>query len=100
MWKLDTDWKATRREIPWVRKRPTEYIRERITLTAEPFDLPPDSPRLPEVLQQLGSDQMLLWSSDFPHVHGSDTAQVAAALTGEQRERFYRGNARAFYRLS
>ena len=100
MWKLDTDWKATRREIPWVRRRPTEYVRERIVLTAEPFDMPPGSPRVGEMLQQLGSDEMLLWASDFPHAHGSDTEQLVRALDGQPRARFLRDNARAFYRLS
>jgi predicted TIM-barrel fold metal-dependent hydrolase len=99
MWKLDTDWKATRREIPWVRRLPSEYIREHFTLTAEPLDLPERSPSLQHLLNQLGSDQMLMYSSDYPHRHGSDTAQLETALDGEQREAYLSGNASRAFRL-
>ena len=36
-------------------------------LTIQPADLPPDAAPLGEVLDQLGSDDMLLFATDFPH---------------------------------
>lgn len=100
MWKLDTDWKATRREIPWVRQRPTEYVRRHFALTTEPLDLPARSPRVAELLTALGSDDMLMYASDFPHAHGSDTSQILDALDEPRRDKVLRGNAERFYRLA
>ena len=42
MWRFDKEWKGLRREVPWVRRLPSDYIREHVRLTLQPFDAPPD----------------------------------------------------------
>jgi uncharacterized protein len=37
LWKLDTEWKGLRREIPWVRRRPSEYVRDQVRMSASPL---------------------------------------------------------------
>lgn len=69
MWRLDKEWKGLRREVPWVRRLPSEYIRERVRLATTPFDLPANEYSVTEIIEQIGSDEMLLFSSDFPHRH-------------------------------
>src|SRR5258708_40036996 len=62
VWKLDTSWKELRREIPWVRERPTEYVRRHVRLTVQPLDGPEVPSQMAEVVEQLGSDEMLLFA--------------------------------------
>jgi predicted TIM-barrel fold metal-dependent hydrolase len=98
MWKLDTDWRAIRREIPWLTRRPTEYLREHVRFTVEPFDAP-DARTVAELVDHLGSDEMLMYASDFPHRHRSDTEALLADLSETQLERIRWSNAAECFRI-
>lgn len=67
MWRFDKNWKGLRREVPWVKQLPSEIIREHIRLTTQPMDEPDDARQLSDVIEQLDSDDMLLFSTDYPH---------------------------------
>ena len=43
MWRFDKEWKNLRRLVPWVKRAPSEYIREHMRLTIQPLDAPPDA---------------------------------------------------------
>jgi predicted TIM-barrel fold metal-dependent hydrolase len=100
LWRFDKNWKGLRREIPWVRRLPSEYIREHVRLTTAPFDAPGDARQLSEAVASLGSDEILLYASDYPHAHGEDQAVaqlkfLPAALEAKIKSE----NARAIYRF-
>jgi len=98
MWRLDKNWKGLRREIPWVDRLPSQVIRDAVRLTAQPFDAPAD--RLPAVLERLGSDRMLMFSTDYPHHQFDDAGEAAPpGLPAGALARFLRGNAVETYRL-
>ena len=86
-----------RREIPWVRRAPSQYIREHVRLTVQPFDAPADAAIVKQLIDQLGSDEMLMYSSDFPHDHGSDTGVLLEALDDEGTQQLLWENAAACY---
>ena len=101
MWRLDKEWKGLRREVPWVTRAPSEYIREQIRFTLQPTDAPPDRDVLLEVLDQIGSDDVLLFSTDWPHWQ-FDTPEEAFPLDlpPARADKILRGNARAVYRFA
>jgi predicted TIM-barrel fold metal-dependent hydrolase len=101
MWRLDKVWKGLRREIPWVKRPPSETIREHVRLTLQPLDAPSDAPdQLLEVIEQLDSDDLLLFSTDYPHWHfDTPAAALPAGLPAPLRRKILSDNARAFYRL-
>jgi len=104
MWRIDKDWKGLRREVPWNTRVPSAYIRERIRLSLQPMDAPPDPTHLLQVIEQLGSDELLMFSTDYPHWHfGSADGQPGQALpsglSDAARRKILSENARAFYRL-
>ncbi len=101
MWRLDKEWKGMRREIPWVKRPPSEIIRQHIRLTLQPLDAPRAAPEhLLQVIEQLDSDDLLLFSTDYPHWH-FDTPEAAlpAGLPAPLRHKILSDNARMFYRL-
>jgi hypothetical protein len=67
MWRFTKDWRGVRTEVPWVKTSPTEVIRDRVRLTVQPFDGPADAESLYRAVDHLGSDRMLLFSTDYPH---------------------------------
>ncbi|HEX3970451.1 MAG TPA: amidohydrolase family protein [Stellaceae bacterium] len=66
-WKFNKTWRGVRMEVPWVAKPPFDIIRDHVRFTLQPIDAPDDRTTLNDAIAQLGSDALLLFSSDFPH---------------------------------
>lgn len=100
MWRLDKEWRGLWREIPWVKALPSETIRERVSVTVQPIDPPPERERLAHVIEQIDCERMLLFSSDFPHLHAASFGEAFEGVVDADFERaVVSGNARALYRL-
>jgi predicted TIM-barrel fold metal-dependent hydrolase len=98
MWRIDKDWKGLRREVPWNTHVPSTYIRERMRLSLQPMDAPPDSKHLLQIIEQLGSENLLMFSTDYPHWHFSAPVDaLPAGLSPRLRRKILSENARAFY---
>jgi predicted TIM-barrel fold metal-dependent hydrolase len=100
MWRFDKEWRNLRRLVPWVKRPPSEYIREHVRLTIQPLDAPPDPKTLLQVIDQLGSEDMLLFASDYPHQHAADAeSALLRHLPADLAHKIRGDNARAWYRL-
>ena len=65
LWRIDKLWRGLRMEIPWVKRPPSEIVRERVRLTLQPFDGPRDPQIVAEMIEQVGAE-MMLFSTDYP----------------------------------
>ena len=63
----------------------------------QPFDAPADAKIVSQLIDQLGSDEMLMYSSDFPHDHGTDIGVLLDVLDDEQTQRLVWENAAGCY---
>jgi uncharacterized protein len=102
MWQFDKDWKSLWREVPWLKMRPSDYIRKHFRATTTPTHIPPDVPEIQvaQVGSMLNAAEFLMYSSDYPHDHGPDSLEVLLASVGDAgREAILRGNATSFYAL-
>ena len=52
----------------WIKVK-TETRGTHVRITIQPIDEPPDGAMLDRVVEQLGSDKVLLFSTDYPHWH-------------------------------
>ena len=99
LWRFDKDWKGVWREVPWVKDLPSEYVHRHFCLSTAPAHLPPDEAGRAQLLEMLGSSQMLAYASDFPHDHGDSIAPLLDQLSGEERHGVVHATAAAFYGL-
>jgi uncharacterized protein len=99
MWRMDKTWKELRVETPWVKKFPSEYIRDHIRLTTQPLDEPVRERDLITVLDLMHAEEVLMFSSDYPHWDNDMPTKVLNLLPEEKKKRIYYENARAFYRF-
>jgi len=100
LWRFDKDWKALWRETPWVRRRPSEYVREHLRATLSPTLIPGTVPRreLAQLADMLDAGSMLVYSSDYPHDHGDDALDgLLSVLGAADQEKVLRGNASSLF---
>lgn len=83
MWRSTKTWRGIRGEVPWMKRATIDVVRERIKLTIQPFDGPDAGPALERFIEQLGNDEMLLFSSDYPHWHFEGNDPMPAGLPAD-----------------
>src|SRR6266567_1708518 len=70
MWRANKTWRGVRPEVPWIDRPPADVIREHVRVTLQPVDVPAGEAQiLARTLEHIGSDRMLLFSTDYPHWH-------------------------------
>ncbi|PXY22144.1 amidohydrolase family protein [Prauserella muralis] len=99
LWRFDKDWKGVWREVPWLDSKPSDVVRGHIRLTTNPAHLPRQATQVRQALDLLDAKAMLLYSSDHPHDHGTGHDRLVAALTPDERDAIFAGNAAEWYRL-
>jgi uncharacterized protein len=95
LWRLDKDWKAVWREVPWLREPPSAYVRRHFRATTEPAHLPRE--RVAEVAELVGARELLMYASDHPHDHGDGAERLLDSFDDEGRDAVLRANAAEFY---
>ena len=83
LWRLSKFWRGVRNEVPWIDRSPEEFVRDHIRLTIQPFDAPPSAAHIGRIMDQLQSDDMLLFSTDFPHWQFDGDEMLPAGLSPE-----------------
>jgi hypothetical protein len=69
LWRINKTWRGVRSETPWLTRLPSEIVRDHVRLTIQPFDDPDDQSQVEAIIEEIGSDRMLLFSTDYPHWH-------------------------------
>ena len=80
LWRFTKFWKGVRSEIPWVSDPPSSIVRDRVRLTLQPFDAPPDVASVMRLIDHMGSDEMILFSTDYPHWQYDGSNPLPAGL--------------------
>ncbi|HUA07024.1 MAG TPA: amidohydrolase family protein [Solirubrobacteraceae bacterium] len=99
LWRFDKDWKGVWREVPWVKRRPSEYVREHCRFTTAPAHLPDDPVALGQLLEMMDAPGTLVYASDYPHEHGDGSSALLDRLSEDDRRRVLGGTAAELYGL-
>jgi len=99
LWRMDENFRALRVEVPWLQRQPREYVLENVRFTTQPTESL-TARRYMEVLDEIGTDEMLLFSSDYPHFDFDSPARsLPSGLPVETRRRIMFENAASWYQF-
>ena len=98
-WRMDKHWERMREEVPHVKRKPSEYVREHFWYTTQPIEEPEKPEHLTEIIEWIGWDR-LMFSTDYPHWDFDDPRfAFKIALSEEQKTKVFRENAKTVYGL-
>jgi uncharacterized protein len=100
MWRFDHNYRSLRREIPWVKSMPSTTIRENVRVATQPMEFPENPDHLYQMFEMVGTDEFLMFSSDYPHWDFDPPERVLPAVfPKEVRQKILYDNAKNHYRL-
>jgi uncharacterized protein len=98
-WRMDRHFERFRDEVPHLKRRPSEYVREHFWFTTQPIEEPENAKHLRSVIDWIGTER-LLFSSDYPHWDFDDPRFAFRTPLSEAEQRtIFNANARGVYRL-
>lgn len=97
LWRFSKTWRGLRIEVPWVDRSPVEIVRDHFRLTLQPFDAPADPGEVARVLDHVGSEDLLLYSSDYPHWQFEGDDLLPPGLSAELQRKIMTLNPLATY---
>ncbi len=100
MWRMDAGWRRNRFEVPWLKRWPSEYVRDHIRLSSQPLD---DSPDATELYRQIELEttylsEIVCYSSDYPHWDNDRPGSVLRTLRDDVKRKLFCENARTTLR--
>lgn len=97
--RFDEDYRALRQEVPWLKRHPSEYVQDHVRFTTQPLDIESPSDPLLEPMKAYALENVLMYSSDYPHWDADPVAQVARRLPKDWTDKVLRDNAAELYGL-
>ena len=97
MWHMDADWKALRDYTPWVKRLPSEYLRAHIRFGTQPMLEAPTTSDLKTYLEWMHADEILVFTSDYPHWDWDEPSTLLKGFDQAFRHRVMAANAAELY---
>ena len=97
LWRLHKFWRGIRMETPWVDRAPLEIVRSNIRFSLQPVDAPPEPETLNRLFDHMQSDELLLFSTDYPHWQFDGQEALPAGLTPDLVRKIMIDNPHATY---
>jgi predicted TIM-barrel fold metal-dependent hydrolase len=67
LWRFKKYWRGLTMEIPWVDRSPVDIVKDHVRFSLTPFDAPENAEDVAKIFEHLGSDELVLFSTDYPH---------------------------------
>ncbi len=79
-WRADKTWRGVRAETPWVTEQPSDIVKRHVRFTLQPVEAPLETDALTRTLEHIDCDDILLFSTDYPHAQFEGLNALPAAL--------------------
>jgi uncharacterized protein len=86
-----------RREVPWLKKLPSEYFAEHVWVTTQPLEIAPKKENVVELLQSMNLQDRLVYSSDYPHWDADEIDYLSTRVPSSWHASIFFANACALY---
>ena len=93
LWRFDMDFRGLRREAPWLRRAPSEYFYEHVRVTTQPLEIAPSRRHMLGLLELIGAEDILCFSSDYPHWDTDDIADIGRNIPEAWHRKVFHDNA-------
>jgi predicted TIM-barrel fold metal-dependent hydrolase len=100
MWRMDLDWKGLRHQTPWVKRLPSEYLRDHMRFSSQPMEEPADPKALDLFIDWMDGGHTLMFATDYPHWDWDDPAMSFTGLPEPLRRRVFAENAAETFGLT
>jgi predicted TIM-barrel fold metal-dependent hydrolase len=97
LWRLDREWRSVRDEVPWIKRAPSEYVRDRVRVSSQPLEEPDDRSKIVDLLATIDGEDLVMYASDYPHWDFDNPAVVLRGFPDEAKEKMLSRNALAFF---
>jgi predicted TIM-barrel fold metal-dependent hydrolase len=95
MWRADAQYREGRLEVPWVKRLPSEHLRDNIRISTQPIgDV--KARDFAKIVEMADLERVFVFSTDYPH-YDADSVDVFKALPEELRRRIRYQNALETY---
>jgi uncharacterized protein len=92
MWRLDAQYRELRANVPWVKRLPSEHIRSNVRVATQPItEVTPGE--LVKLIEMNETQDVYVFSSDYPHFDADSANIVLAGLPDELRRKIRYQNA-------
>ncbi|MDF2718784.1 MAG: amidohydrolase [Paenibacillus sp.] len=99
IWRLDKNFKGLRSTVPWLKRFPSEYIRDHFLFSTQPMEDSIDPKPMLQLFEMIDAENILMFSSDYPNDDNDIQNKWVDALRPEARHKIYCDNAKKLYRL-
>lgn len=100
MWRMDREYRQGRVEVPWVKKLPSQHIRERLRFSTQPTE-DMTAAEWTKLMDLMGSDELLVFSTDYPHFDFDDPhAAIPRSLPESLRQKIFWQNGASLYDIT
>lgn len=99
LWQLDQIWMENRIQLPWMKKSPSEYFRQHIRMSTQPFEATPNRTIFDQSMKSMFAEETLMYCSDYPHWDFDSPMQALPKMDDELWDRVFYYNSAEFYGL-
>jgi len=99
LWRLDKNYKGLRSTVPWLKRLPSEYVRDHVMFSTQPIEEPEDPRDLLTIFDMIDAENLLMFSSDYPHWDNDNPDAILKRLRPDARRKIFYENAKRLYRL-
>ena len=91
LWRWDSNYKALRKETPWIKRTPSEYFQSNVRFSSQPLENPANKEHLWSTLEAMNAKETLMFASDYPHW---DQDEISALRLPKECTKTYSGSMR------
>jgi hypothetical protein len=96
-WRMDRQFAKLHKEVPHLKRLPSEYMRSNVWFTTQPVEEPEPREHLADAIEWMGWDRVL-FATDYPHWDYDDPAHaLPIKMTEQQKRAVFLENARTVY---
>lgn len=99
LWRMDAEYKGLKHEVPFLKRLPSQYVRDNIRLTTQPIEDSGDLRYLQQIMEMVDAENTVMYASDFPHWDFDEPSYIESKLGTGLMQKLLHDNACEYLNL-